>query len=212
MICISITNVSAAEALKIVQTYELTEVRLDLIPFIRTDIDRFFSSANKTIATFRPVDSVTEQERKDILIQSVNAGASYIDIEMENDDDFMKDIIKAAARKKCKVIMSYHNYDKTPSLPELEHLLNRCSGKNVDIAKIACQVNSPGDCSRLLSLYGLGKPVVAIGMGDMGRITRIAAVFLGAPFTYASLDTSRKTAPGQLEYEKLKNIIGMIRS
>lgn len=211
MICVSIADVSALEALRIVKANELSEVRLDLIEFTGDDVENIFSSGNKTIATFRPVDSVPEKERKDILIQAVNAGASYVDIEMENNNDFTKDIIEAAVRKKCKIIISYHNYDNTPSSPELEQILNRCGGKYVDIVKIACRVNSVEDCSRLLSLYGTGKPVIAVGMGEPGRITRIAAVFLGAPFTYASLDAARQTAPGQIEYENMKKIIDMIR-
>ncbi len=50
------------------------------------------------------------------------------------------------------------------------------------------------------------------GMGKDGRITRIAAPLLGAPFTYASLDNTRETASGQLDSRTLKQIIDMIRN
>lgn len=212
MICMSIADVSVQETLKIIESTELSEVRLDRIKFTGADISKIFSSENKTIATFRPVDSVSEEERKSILIQAVNAGAAYIDIEVENNDDFKKSIIETAVLKKCKIIMSYHNYDKTPAMRELELIMNWCCEDKVDIVKIACQVNSSEDCSRLLSLYSYEKPVISIGMGERGKITRIAAVLLGAPFTYASLDASRKTAPGQFEYDRLKTIIDMIRN
>jgi 3-dehydroquinate dehydratase-1 len=49
-------------------------------------------------------------------------------------------------------------------------------------------------------------------MGKDGRITRIAAPLLGAPFTYASLDNTRETASGQLDSRTLKQIIDMIRN
>jgi len=212
MICVSIADVSIPEALKIIGENELSEVRLDRINFSREDIEKLFSSGNKTVVTYRPVESVTEAERMSVLVQAVNAGASYIDIEVENNDKFKNEIIEAAVLKNCKVIMSYHNYIKTPAMRELELIMKWCFESRVDIGKIACQVNSKGDCSRLLSLYSYEKPVISIGMGEMGRITRIAAVLLGAPFTYASIDSSKQTAPGQLEYEKLKTIIGMIRN
>jgi len=73
-------------------------------------------------------------------------------------------------------------------------------------------VDSIEGCSRLLSLYSYGNPIISIGMGHEGKITRIAATLLGAPFTYASIDDSKKTAPGQFDSEKLKTIIDMIRN
>ncbi len=211
MICMSIADVTVPEALKIIDRTELTEVRLDRIPFTAQDIDKLFSSVNQTVATYRPLESVTESERKSILIHAINAGASYVDIEVENSDGFKNDIIEAGKRKGCRIIMSYHNYIKTPVMRELEQIMKWCFECSVDIGKIACQVNSNDDCSRLLSLYSYDKPVISIGMGERGRITRIAAVLLGAPFTYASIDSSKKTAPGQFEYEKIKAIIDMIR-
>jgi 3-dehydroquinate dehydratase len=43
-------------------------------------------------------------------------------------------------------------------------------------------------------------------MGEEGKITRAAAPFLGAEFTFAALDESRATAPGQLSLEAMEKI------
>jgi len=212
MICVSIADLSVSEAIKIIESNELSEVRLDKIKFSSGDIQKMFSLKNKTIATYRPTEQVTDDERKKALIDAVNAGASYVDIEVENSDDFKSEIIQAAKLKKCKTIVSYHNYTKTPVISELEEIMKWCFESKGDIAKIACHVDSVESCSRLLSLYSYGNPVISIGMGHEGKITRIAATLLGAPFTYASIDDSKKTAPGQFDSEKLKTIIDMIRN
>lgn len=210
MICISIADVTAAEALKIIENNELSEVRLDRISFGSGDIGRLFSTGRKTVATYRPLKDVSDDDRKKCLIEAVNSGASFVDIEVENGDEFKDDIIKAAKQKDCKTIVSFHDYVKTPVIGALEHIMSWCYECDSDYAKIACHVQSVEDCSRLLSLYSYGKPIISIGMGEMGRITRIAATLLGAPFTYASIDDTKKTAPGQFDAERLKAIIDMI--
>ena len=81
-----------------------------------------------------------------------------------------------------------------------------------DIAKIACKVNSHADSVRLLSLYdrsGTGE-IISIGMGNKGKITRIASVCLGAPFTYASYSEGMETAVGQLNYKEVKQILEIL--
>jgi 3-dehydroquinate dehydratase-1 len=212
MICVSIADLNVSEAIKIIESSELAEVRLDRIKFSDGDIEKLFNPEYKTIATYRPVEPVSDDERKRVLIAAVNAGASYVDIEVENNDNFKNEVIEAAKIKNCKTIVSYHNYEKTPVIRELEQIMRWCFESSADIAKIACHVDSVEGCSRLLSLYSYGNPIISIGMGHEGKITRIAATLLGAPFTYASIDESKKTAPGQFDSEKLKTIIEMIRN
>ncbi len=45
--------------------------------------------------------------------------------------------------------------------------------------------------------------MVIIGMGEKGVITRVAAPMLGAEFTFASAETGKETAPGQISKERL---------
>ena len=52
--------------------------------------------------------------------------------------------------------------------------------------------------------------MVVLGMGEMGKITRIMAPFLGAEFTFAAMDEGKETAPGQIPYLKMKEIEGYI--
>ena len=62
----------------------------------------------------------------------------------------------------------------------------------------------------ILSLYNIPGRVVAFGMGNLGKITRIVAPFLGAEFTYAAMDEGAQTAPGQIKYSIMKSAIQQI--
>jgi len=211
MICVSIADVTIDEAIDIIKGNELSEIRLDRLVFSKDDIARLFSH-NNTIATYRPAAGVAESERKELLIAAINAGARYVDIEVESADDFKDDIIDVAVSKNCKVIISYHDFNKTPLANELEEIVKWCFDSKCDIAKICCQANSSEECARLLSLYSYGYPIISIGMGEIGKITRIASLLLGAPFTYASIDADKKTAPGQIDSKKFKEILDMIKA
>lgn len=211
MVCLSIADVSADEAMNILSRVNLAELRLDRINFDKKDIKRLFSTRTKTIVTYRQNEKTDKNERKDILIEAIKSGASMVDIEVENSDDFKNEIIETAKKNKSTVIISYHDFEKTPVIRELEQILNWCFESGADIAKIACQANNAEDAARILALYSFGKPLISIGMGDAGKITRIAAPLLGAPFTYASLVKSKQTAPGQIEADKLESIIKMIQ-
>lgn len=210
MICISIADVTADEAKKIITENELCEVRMDKITLTSEDIKSVFSAGGKTIATYRPSEGLGESARIASLALAIQSGASYVDIEVETDELFKAELVRQAKKYGCRVIISYHDFTKTPVMRELEQILNWCFESSPDIAKIACQVNSIEDNARLLSIYSFNKNVISIGMGELGKITRIAATLLGAPFTYAAIDSSRKTAPGQMDTASLKKIINMI--
>ena len=49
-------------------------------------------------------------------------------------------------------------------------------------------------------------------MGNMGKITRIIAPFMGAEFTYAAMDEGEATAAGQIKYSDIKSIIQKIEN
>jgi len=123
----------------------------------------------------------------------------------------MKGYLSNAARMSgCKVILSYHNYERCPSKKHLLNIVKRCFDDNADIAKVVCKVNSLQDNLNIMALYDTDKPIIALGMGKLGRITRIAASFLGAPFTYAYPKGRRRTAEGQFTVDKMEEIINQI--
>ena len=206
MICASISEKEVDKCIESVKKVDMAEIRIDLAQFSNEEIRQVFSGGNKLIATCRP-GKIRDVERVEMLKIAIESGATYVDIEYEAPQDYKNDLIHFAHKHQCDVIISYHNYDRTPELDELEQIVHDCYQQGADLAKVATHVNVNRDNSKILSLYKAPGRLVAIGMGDLGRISRIVAPFLGAEFTYASLSDSSATAPGQISYEKLSQFI-----
>ncbi|MCI0503595.1 type I 3-dehydroquinate dehydratase [Candidatus Micrarchaeota archaeon] len=213
MICVSIAEGTADGCIRALEGLELAEIRMDEMEpqeLTKANIRRIFSSPLKLIATCRP-GIIDEEHRRGILIDAVDSGAAYVDIEVESDDGLKNDIVAAARGKGCKVIVSYHDYKKTPSSEELRQIVEWCFESGADIAKISCMANSEKDNARLFGLLDLGRPLIVIGMGERGRLTRVVAPLLGAVFTYASSSLGKETAPGQIDKARLERIMEELR-
>jgi 3-dehydroquinate dehydratase-1 len=206
MICASIAEKDVEKCIQSIDKVEMAEIRIDLAEFNDDEIRKVFSRRKKLIATCRP-GIIRDEERALMLKIAIESGSTYVDIEYEAPRDYKNEMIEYAHSHQCDVIISYHNYEKTPDLEELENIVRLCYQQGADLAKIATHVNVNRDNSKILSLYKAPGRLVAIGMGDLGRISRIVAPFLGAEFTYASLSDAEAIAPGQISYEKLNQFI-----
>ncbi len=210
MICTSIAEEGLEACLKALESVEFAEVRLDKTKLSEKEVVQIFSASKKLIATYRKGD---EQEiREKTLILAIDSGASMVDIELESTEEYRKKIISKARENTCEVIISYHNYEKTPSKNELEKIIEQCFEKGADIAKIACKVNSEKDNARLLGLLDCEKKLVVIGMGRLGRMTRILGPLLGSKFTFASTGAGKETAEGQLSKKEMEEILEVLKN
>lgn len=239
MICLSIEANNFQECIEIVKTHDFIELRLDKCNFANQEIKKILSYPIKYIATCRP-GFHPDDKRIEILKNAILAGVDYIDIEFDSDEYFLTGLIKFSHKYDTKIILSYHNFNETPTLKILLDIINSCFEYGADIAKIACKANTIDDCMRILSLYdriselipnssnietqtskiehrisniefSQGGKLIAIGMGELGKITRIAAHFLGAPFTYASYKRGMETAEGQIDIKSLKKIFELMK-
>jgi 3-dehydroquinate dehydratase type I len=209
MICLSIQN---REQLSAVESREVkyVELRFDLLKESPAQIIPFLDKELKIIATCRPGD-LSEEDRIGILMDSIKLGVSFVDVEIETDEHMISALKDLTLQHKSEVIISWHDFNSTPDKAILVSILESCYRKGGDIAKIASMVNSREDMLRLLSLYSEPGRKVIIGMGEMAGITRIAAPFLGAEFTFASSGKSEETAPGQLTVEELLTIYKIVK-
>ncbi len=209
MICVAISNSDYRQCLATIQNVEMAEIRLDLTGYDEETIDLVFSSKVPLIATCRP-DALSESQQYKLLRRAIEAGAKYVDIELEASEEQRLRISEVARRHECKIIISYHNYAETPGMHELFDIIDSCFLKGADIAKLATMVHNRGDNARLLSLYSDNRQLIAIGMGEEGRLSRIMAPLLGASFTFAAADGDGGTAPGQIPYSEIKAIMTML--
>ena len=204
MICISIANISQIEKINALKP-DMIELRLDLIMEDPSLIMGRIENGPKIIVTCRP-GKLNDSERLQLLKQVIDSGIAYIDIEIDSDTAYRNELIEYVRSSQTEVIVSWHDYKKTPSFAELGEIMSGCYKKGADVAKIACQVNSEEDNARLLSLYSMSGRKVILGMGVLGKITRLAALKLGAEFTFVSLDDQNATAPGQLTLDEFTTL------
>ncbi|HIH18897.1 TPA: type I 3-dehydroquinate dehydratase [Candidatus Micrarchaeota archaeon] len=207
MICISIKEKTAKACLAAMAGEEFVEIRLEEMEIRKDDMEELFSRKPPvTIATCRP-GAISDDERKRRLLGAIASGAAFVDVEVDASEDTVRGVAEAAKKKGCSVIVSYHNFERTPVAAELEQIVKWCFDSGADIAKIACKVNSEADAARLLGLLGGGKRLAVVGMGKKGRLVRAMAPLLGSAIAYASRARGRETAEGQMAKEELKKLM-----
>lgn len=123
----------------------------------------------------------------------------YFDLENCIPSYFIKEI--AMRFPETKLILSYHNFNETPQ--DLDGLLHEMQKTPAVFYKIAVTASNSLDALRLLCLAKKSEKLIAIGMGAHGQITRILGPIIGNPITYAALDDSQISAPGQLSAKTL---------
>ncbi|HEX6276080.1 MAG TPA: type I 3-dehydroquinate dehydratase, partial [Polyangiaceae bacterium] len=119
-------------------------------------------------------------------------------LDVELDARICADVARIARKARATLVLSNHNFRTTPAAAPLDEVVNRAAKAGADIIKIATYVRVPSSTTSLarLLLRHAKKPLVVIGMGSKGRVTRIELPVLGSLFTFASIEG--KTAPGQM--------------
>ena len=207
MICVSIGNVGIEECISVIKTNQMSEVRLDLLAITDNDIKKIFSSGENIIATCKTNEKLTEDVSGSLLTKALDAGAAYVDVDIDSSDDLKNKVINFAKNKGKKVIISYHNCKSTPSKEDLAKIVIRCKSHNPNVIKIAGVSHSNSDNARLLSLLDSETPMIVIGMGTKGRITRFVAPLLGAFCTFVGVSQLNQTAFGQPTKEEVETFL-----
>lgn len=210
MLCRSIAEKGLENILTYINGAEMAEIRIEETGLSVAEVKTLFSKHPNLLATCRPVN-LNDQERTALLKAAIDGGAKWVDIEIESDNVYTTELVAYAKQKGCKVIISYHNYDETPSLKELNTIVDGCKAKGAELVKLACQVNHVSDNGRLMGLYAFDIPILVLGMGPVGMITRIAALKMGAPFTFVKTPGIQATAPGQLGEAEVKDILNYLK-
>lgn len=206
--CVVISEQNIKKAIAILNRFSMAEVRLDLCQFGISHIREIFSSSTPAIATYRESDpTIASKEKMDSLKIAMENGARYIDLEYQLNAEQRVELMSIAKNYQVKVIISYHDFEKTPDEATLNDIINQCNNFNAYLIKIATKVNFRDDCFRLFNLYHARENLIAFGMGEDAKFTRITSLFLGAPFTYVHFTSSKKTAEGQLGYREFEEIL-----
>lgn len=210
MICVSISDPAQLEEV-LGKGFRMVEFRFDLISAAPAEVYQGLPREVRSIATCRP-GPYSDPERTDLLLECMQLGAAFVDIELEAHEAVSSRLLKAAGHGECEVVISHHDFEKTPSFGELKEILESCFARGADLAKIATQVNGSGDLLQLVSVHRLPGRKVILGMGDKGRISRVMGPYLGSEFTFASPTRGNETAPGQISAADLKAMFQLIET
>lgn len=216
-ICASVAAEGAAGAIHLIEKAEakgadLIEVRLDYLKSSKTVRKIAGSASVPLIATNRQYGQggqrpQHEDERVKVLLDAVDAGFQYADLELTTAD--LQSVMRELRAAGAKTIVSHHDFKRTPDITELENILHSQVRTGANICKLVTTANRMDDnlsCLLLTSKMRKTVKLVCFAMGKNGLISRVLSPLFGAEFTYVSVERGRETASGQPSITELKKI------
>ncbi|WP_144552989.1 type I 3-dehydroquinate dehydratase [Bacillus sp. X1(2014)] len=137
-----------------------------------------------------------------------------IDVELFNDENEVKKLIEDAHAKNVFVIISNHDFHKTPSKEEIIFRLRKAQELGGDIPKIAVMPISSADVLTLLDATNTMKeqyadrPFITMSMAGKGVISRLAGEVFGSALTFGA--AKKASAPGQIAVKELRNVLTLL--
>lgn len=232
-ICVPIVGKTLEEILEEVQflktiDFDVVEWRVDFyddvecIDKVKTSLEAIRSILidKPIIFTFRSAKEGGEREIGTKFYFELNTSIiqtgliDIVDIELFNDETEAKILIDVAHKNNVAVIISTHDFNKTPSKEEIILRLRRAMELGGDIAKIAVMPICTKDVITLLDATNTmtekykDRPIMAISMGKQGIISRLAGGLFGSDMTFAF--AKKVSAPGQISSGELRKIMSLL--
>ena len=130
----------------------------------------------------------------------------FVDIELKAPEEEFEEVKKIVKCHDKKLIVSYHDFKKTPPTEEIKKIFAAAVERGADIAKVAFATNDYEEVSRLLCIAAEQPiPTVAIAMGEKGKISRVAGIVFNSIITYCALE--KAFAPGQITVSEMKKLL-----
>lgn len=203
MYCLSTGNSDFQSLIEEIKAYDMAEIRLDLCNLNFVQIKKVFSIHRNLIATFRKNERNSEIQRLDTLKYAMRSGAKWIDIDYRNEtEEFINKLIEIAGEQKVNIIISYHDFEKTPTEEFIDEIYYKIKSLSPAIIKLVFYCKSEKDNDIVLDLYSKYHDILAFNMGEKGKRTRIECIKRGAPFTFVK-SKMEQTAEGQMTINEI---------
>ena len=203
------------EALSLIERAEkaqadLIEVRLDSLETSRELSDLAAHTKIPLIATNKLLSekgyfSGTETERQQTLLNAAKNNFEYVDVDLSSPKH--KETIGKLKLLGAKPIVSYHKFDGTLSVSEMEKVLEQEIASGASVCKIvttAKQIKDNLTALNFVSAMSSKAKLVCFCMGEYGKVSRLLSPMFGAFFTFASLEQGSETATGQMSIQEMK--------
>jgi len=141
------------------------------------------------------------------LLQRFLPHAAYVDIELRSAGAFAA-ILEEARAKSIRTIVSFHDFNETPRRPRLDEIARTARSLGADLLKIATRTDTPAQLTRLLDFFlreRLETRIAVMGIGRLGRISRLEFAKCGSVLNYAHL--GRPQTDGQLSITQLRRVL-----
>lgn len=240
MICIPITEATHREALRAIKksapAADAIELRMDLIaggklPQLMAAARRA-SGQIKIIVTCRRKEEslieplgypakrkteMTQTAKLSLLRQAVLLGAEFIDVELACGEKTIRQLQSLIRRQKSptRLIVSWHNISKTPSQRTLKAIFQDCRRAGADIVKMVPYARNAEDNIKVLNLIDHARKqdvkIIAMCSGAKGQISRVLAPHKGSYLEFAVLPDGKKSAPGQLTLNTMRQFQNLLK-
>lgn len=220
--------IAQAKVIAANQDADLAEFRIDLLDFA-ADSKQVIALGHelKKILGDKPMIATirTNNEGGKLTISDADYGKTYqaylkqpfmdmLDVEMFRDQQVVKNTVKLAHDKKVLIVMSNHDFQKTPNEDEIVKRLLKQDELGADILKIAVMPQSKQDVFTLMNAtlkvsQQSKKPLLTMSMGKLGTISRIATANMGGSFSFGMIGEA--SAPGQIDVTQLKQFLKTVQ-
>ncbi|WP_411680821.1 type I 3-dehydroquinate dehydratase [Clostridium thailandense] len=210
--------------------FDVVEWRVDFFEDV-TNIDKVKEALQqiRTILSDKPIvftfRSAKEGGEKEIGIEAYvklnkiiaeTKLVEIIDVELFNDEKVVKELIEAAHKSGVAVIVSNHDFDKTPAKEEIISRLRKAQELGGDIPKIAVMPTSTEDvltlldATRIMNEEYADRPIITMSMAGKGVISRLSGELFGSAVTFGA--AKKASAPGQVSVIDLRNTLKLLHN
>jgi 3-dehydroquinate dehydratase I len=174
------------------------------------------------IFTFRSAKEGGEKEISNAYYMELNraiaetGNVDIIDVELFNEPKDIRSLIETAHRHHIFVIISNHDFHKTPEKQEIVSRLKQAQELGGDIPKIAVMPTCPEDvltlmdATRIMKEEYADRPIITMSMAGQGVISRLAGEIFGSALTFGA--AKQASAPGQVSVVELRHTLKLLHN
>jgi len=140
----------------------------------------------------------------------------YLDVELAYGEEKIQKLLKLLENSSSHLIVSYHDFQKTPPKEELYSIMASEIKAGAHVAKLAVMPQKEEDILALLAAtLSIRRdfpdvPLITMSMGAMGSLSRVIGGKFGSDLSFAV--GSEASAPGQIPVAKLKQCFDVLFS
>ena len=153
------------------------------------------------------VNNLSAPRRRALLVEFLPR-AKYVDVELRS-ARALHSVLRTASENNVGPIISFHDFQTTPSVARLDGIVSHARSLGAAIIKVATRTDTPAQLDRLLDFFERHRQaadVVAMGIGKLGRTSRLDLARRGCFLNYAHLGSP--AAAGQLSIREIRRALG----